>query len=96
MASLDDVLNQPEGTELPDEMLEGVSGGELDRIKKMILDARISKYEDQGKSLEELIAWYEETGKGHYDINPNGIWKWNDGYSPELMNDITEYLRQHW
>ena len=96
MAFLDNIRDLPEGTELSDEMLEGISGGELNQLQEMVLDGRINAYKEQGKSLDELIAWFEEAGKGHYDINSNGIWKWNDGYSPELMDDITEYLRQHW
>jgi|GEM_PF-6612794 len=48
MASMDDIRDMPEGAELSDEMLEGVSGGELNRLQEGLLDAMIRNYKERG------------------------------------------------
>ena len=96
MASLDDIRDLPEESELSDEMLEGISGGELNRLQQGYLDALIRDYKGKGMTADDLIAWMKKTGEGHYEVNPNGIWRWNDGIPQDVMDELVEYVTQHW
>lgn len=96
MASMDDIRDMPEGAELSDEMLEGVSGGELNKLQEGLLDAMIRNYKERGETVDDLIAWMQKAGEGHYEVNPNGIWRWDDGIPQDVMDESIEYVTQHW
>ena len=96
MASLDDMRDLSEGIELSDEMLEGISGGTLNKLQEGLLDALIKDYRERGQTADDLIAWMQKTGEGHYEVNPNGIWRWDNGIPQDVMGELTEYANQHW
>lgn len=96
MASLDDIRDFADGIELSDEMLEGVSGGELNEFAQMFFEARINTFKNQGKSREDLIAWVQKLGEGSYTVEKNGLWVYDPGLSQEHIDDIIEYVNQHW
>ena len=96
MASPDDIRDLPEEFELSDEMLEGISGGELNKLQQGYLDALIRDYKGKGMTADDLIAWMQKTGEGHYEVNPNGIWRWDDGIPQDVMSELIEYVTQHW
>lgn len=96
MASMDDIRDLPEGAELSDEMLEGVSGGELNALQEMYLDARIETFKGRGETADDLIAWLQKLGEGHYEVNEVGHWTWVKGTDQEKIDEMVEYVSQHW
>lgn len=85
-----------QSVELTDDMLDAVSGGELHEFQKLLLDAMIKGRKDRGESVDGLLDWAKKRGEGRYEIDGKGFNKWVEGKPQQEVDDMVEYILQHW
>ena len=96
MSASDETRIFAEDFELTDEMLEAVSGGEINVAQEMFLSNFINSTKEKGETLDELIDFVRGFGARKNAADLKGFWAELASATPEKIDEMVEYLKQNW
>lgn len=96
MSATDKANTSIENLELTDEMLETVSGGEINVAQEMFLDRFISSRKELGETPDEVVAFFKKHNGVANAADLKGFWAWIANADPAELDEMCAYVKKNW